>query len=364
MGNTTTVLRQYNFRERTTVLLFCRSLKFSYCCDYLRSKMKHEIVERFSCGSIRISSFLLVKISTHFDHLYVGTENGKIFYFPLQSHQIPHGIRPVELCKTENHCHSAEVTCIVYSDNRRFTNASNNGLLFTGGLDRCVKVWNCATNSLVQTLFGHSGAIHSIVDGNDGTILSCSEDGSLRVWSPQRGRAMMLSPFFECTFSLSFGRDVWLTALSISSAGMWVCYVADSDGNIEVLKKGAEENIVEKAVATFTGSLTTFCRWEKVHLLGITHLEMLREENVLISLAFDGACKIIDPSGGHVLFTVQNPRKCIYTGLLWSKTTSSLHLTDELGCLELFSLFQEKVRGVWCFALCCFVLREYFQCCG
>jgi len=30
------------------------------------------------------------------------------------------------------------------------------------------------------------------------------------VWCPQRGRTIMLHPFFECTYMLSFGTEVWM----------------------------------------------------------------------------------------------------------------------------------------------------------
>jgi WD40 repeat protein len=82
-------------------------------------------------------------------------------------------------------------------------------------MDRSIKVWNINadhTTNYVQSLFGHSSTVTRLVDGNDGSLLSCSEDGSLRVWCPQRGRTIMLHPFFECTYMLSFGTEVWMDA--------------------------------------------------------------------------------------------------------------------------------------------------------
>jgi WD40 repeat protein len=311
--------------------------------------MKTEITERFSPQVSRVSVFLFVQLNGQYDNLYVGTENGKLMYFPILSVQIPHNIRPIEISKDSTQ-HSAEVTCLMYSDNVRFIGAHCHGLAFSGSLDRSIKVWNNDVSSgcLVQTLFGHSGSITAIVDGRDGTVLSTSEDGSLRVWMPQRGRAMMLNPFFECSFILNLNRDVWLSALAISNSGLWICYVADSQGGIEVLKKGSDHNEVERGVVAFSGGLTSHCRWERVHALGITRLEVVREENVLVSLSFDGSAKIIDPSGGQVLFTILNPRRGLFTGLTWSHSTACLLLTDEFGFLEMFSLFHEKVTESVC----------------
>jgi WD40 repeat protein len=163
------------------------------------------------------------------------------------------------------------------------------------------------------------------------------------MWTPQRNRGIMLHPFFECTFSLSFGKEVWLTALTVGVLGPWICYAADSNGNIDLLKKGSEENEVERHVASFMNRLTRGAHWEKVHDLGITHLELIRDENILVSLAYDATCKVLDPSTGQVLFQVCNKRRCMYTGATWVKNLTSFYLIDEAGMLDVFNLYHERV---------------------
>lgn len=153
----------------------------------------------------------------------------------------------------------------------------------------------------------------------------------------------MMHPFFECTFVMSFGKEVWLTALTIGILGPWICYAADSNGNIDVLKKGSDDNEAERHVAAFTNQLTRYTRWEKVHNLGITHLELIYEENILVSLSYDASCKVLDPSTGAVLFHVTNRRRCMYTGATWVKNLTSFYLIDEFGYLDVFNLYHERV---------------------
>lgn len=297
-------------------------------------------------SSSRVCSYSFHTEVGHYDMLFIGMENGKIFTMQITAGQLPHNVRPIDITKDAGTQHSAEVSCLLYSNHKRFINHQNNGLLFSGSLDRSIKIWSVSVGNQtvpVQTLFGHDSTISKLVDSSDGNILSCSEDGSLRMWSPQRGRNMMLHPFFECTFTMSFGRDVWLTAITVGILGPWICYAADSNGNIEVLKKGSEHNEVERHMATFMNQLTRAARWEKVHALGITHLELIREENILVSLSYDATCKVLDPSTGQVVFQISNKRRCMYTGATWVKNLTSFYLIDEFGLLDVFNLYHERV---------------------
>lgn len=308
--------------------------------------MRVDIVDKYCPSSSRVCSYCYSMEVGHYDMLFLGMENGKIFVMQITTGQLPHNIRPMDITKDAGTQHSAEVSCMLYSNHKRFLNHQNNGLLFSGSLDRSIKVWSVSAGNqivAVQTLFGHDSTISKLVDSSDGSILSCSEDGSMRMWSPQRGRNIMLHPFFECTFTLSFGRDVWLTALTVGILGPWICYAADSNGNIEVLKKGNENNEVERHMATFMNQLTRAARWEKVHTLGITHLELIREENILVSLSYDATCKVLDPSTGQVLFQIANKRRCMYTGATWVKNLTSFYLIDEFGLLDVFNLYHERV---------------------
>jgi hypothetical protein len=77
-------------------------------------------------------------------------------------------------------------------------------------------------------------------------------------------------------------------------------------------------------------------------------IELVKEENLLISLSLDGTCKVTDPATGTALFLITSPNSlnknnCQFLGLQWIKEESSIYLLDELGHVSIFNLFKEKV---------------------
>ena len=57
-------------------------------------------------------------------------------------------------------------------------------------------------------------------------------------------------------------QQVWLTSLAVHAFGTWTCFVSDSSGGIEVLKKGTEDNEIERLMTRFTKRLTRHCRYD------------------------------------------------------------------------------------------------------
>lgn len=49
----------------------------------------------------------------------------------------------------------------------------------------------------VQTLTGHGGSV-TAVTVSAGLIVSCSVDGTVRVWAVSEGRRLLLYPWFAC----------------------------------------------------------------------------------------------------------------------------------------------------------------------
>jgi len=57
------------------------------------------------------------------------------------------------------------------------------GLLITGGHDHMVKVWDCRMGRCLFDLPGHSEPVRCLaVDEHDGTLISGSTDGTVRLW--------------------------------------------------------------------------------------------------------------------------------------------------------------------------------------
>lgn len=161
----------------------------------------------------------------------------------------------------------------------------------------------------------------------------------------------MLHAFFECSFhqppsaSLWSKEQCWLTSLAVTATGTWTCYVSDRAGCISLYRKGSDANAVDAYVAQFTGQITLFSRWERVHRLGISSIMIVQEENYIVTTGYDSCCKILDATQGQPIFVIDNPRKCLYTGVAWKADAMTLTLIDELGYLDVFSTFLEQVTS-------------------
>lgn len=286
--------------------------------------------------------------------LFAGTKDGHLYII------MPTTTFSSTIPKYERSAHSSEITCLM-----AISSSSSSSFLVSGSRDRTIKVWSAQSlvngngKALIQTLFGHIGAISGIVDGDNGVIVSCSVDGSLRVWSPQRGRDILLNPFYECTFQIQISKTAWLTALSINTRGHWSCYVGDSNGTIEIYRKGlvsnnnnssktsprdkaSENKAIEKQIASYSGQLTSFRKWDNIHRLGISTLKLMADEGLMISLSFDCSCKISDATLGHTFYSLNNPQRCMYTGCIYLSNRSCYLLTDELGHIEVYNPQMEK----------------------
>jgi WD40 repeat protein len=316
--------------------------------------MKFEQIDQFaSTNSSKYSCVSFVEgAHEKGDVLFVGSEHGKLYYFltgTLLHRQEPLSRGPQTLPQDD---HGSEVLCLLHSKHKKICPNSSYGLLFSGSRDRTIKVWDInpvrGGKSLVQTLFGHGGGVSALADGADGTILSCSVDGSLRMWAPQRGRSMMLNPFFDCSCTVQISKTLWLTALAIKPTGSWSCYVGDSSGSIEIFRKGAVGTVTgggptnDGQSVSFNNLVSRVKRWEYMHDFGINHMQIIEDESFLISLSFDGTCRVSDATLGQTFYSITNPRHCMYTGVSWAPLRASLFLVDELGNVEIYSTSSEK----------------------
>jgi WD40 repeat protein len=193
--------------------------------------------------------------------------------------------------------------------------------------------------------------IFSVLDGSDGSILSCSTDGTIRVWAPQRGRDALQNPFFECVFTMNGGGggsvgDVWISCMAISTAGLWSCFTGESSGSIAVYRRPRRDPTGADAEAFATTNiglvLTPHRRWERVHGLGVTHLALAREARLLVSLATDGFARVMDTVSGAIIFSMQNTCRSIYCGVVWFPADLQIMLCDASGNVELWSLLSER----------------------
>lgn len=90
------------------------------------------------------------------------------------------------------------------------------------------------------------------------------------------------------------------------------------DGNRNLTQSMSNSNLTARPPSSVTAvipiPLHMHCVWYKVHALGISKLFVEIDSNLLISLSYDGYCKISDGSTGFAMFVLQNTHQCIYTG--------------------------------------------------
>ncbi len=314
--------------------------------------MKFERTERLQPHTLgkRFSCFLYVDHAhDHGDAVYVGSEDGKVSWFQLMANSSKiSNAREMDLPADGGSHHAATVNCIMHSKNEKLTPPTMYGILFTGASDRLVKVWDSDGNN-IQNL-PHTGPVLRLSDARDGSLLSISIDGYLRVWAPQIGREMMLNPFFECVAHLSTipsRVDGWLgAALAVNTSRLWSCYIGDSEGTISTYRKPAPDlNSSDEENAALSKQLKLHSKWDKMHTLGITSLHMLASLDLLVTMSADCTAKVLDPVQGQLVFLIQNTNKCSFTGMAVVPGDGQMLMVDELGYMTVFDFNKEKVVG-------------------
>jgi WD40 repeat protein len=298
----------------------------------MRSEFVERLVLPFAPGAaapLCVSCFEYVAEGEGQHRIYVGTTSGAILVYPCNQNpstssytvQLAHHLlQPTFDAEIEAKGHETEVTCLIYKRSSK--------LMFSGSLDRTIKVWNIfravGTSPLVQTISGHSGSITSIIDGrpDDPSIYSLATDGTLKMWAPQQGREMFKNDFFQIVFSLpassaigyaSADTTLWFSSAVVSVRGCWQLYAGMSDGSIYILRKTVEFDQNEEPTVK---SLKVHERWDDIHDLRVSYLAMANNGTLLVSLSLDLVCKVMDPANGQTIFSMKNCRKCMYTGTI------------------------------------------------
>ena len=263
------------------------------------------------------------------DILYVGNNDGLLYYFVVSKNLLINRQDELNPGEVGGGNHKSSVTCLLHSKHPGLAGTSiceKGGLMFSGSKDRTVKIWQSAGTfkPLIQTLYGHTGQVSGLCDGCDGTVLSCSLDGTIRIWRPQRGRELMLKPFFECINVVAASKDteVWLTCIAVNATNHWACFAANSQGDVTVFRKSKDGLFGSSIYATGEASVSTAAAashfsvlgststqpylsthevWPRVHGLGISKIFVEEDTNLVVTLSFDGTSKILDASCGYAL---------------------------------------------------------------
>ena len=117
--------------------------------------------------------------------------------------------------------HGGTVSCLLYVSLPSLI-PGGGGYLFTGSADRTIKVWliwkaleraGSDVEPCQQTLAGHGSTITTI-HSTETLIISSSSDKTIRLWSPETQRGLMLNPFYVCIKTLETGKT-WYTSSDV-----------------------------------------------------------------------------------------------------------------------------------------------------
>jgi WD40 repeat protein len=242
--------------------------------------------------------------------------------------------------------HQGPVTCLIYDEQY-----GPDGLLFTGSVDRTIRVWNpSSTNKsqqCVQKLDAHGSTV-SALSNSENLLLSCGNDHTMRVWKPAPGRDLLLFPWFECVQSIRMGGDLWVTSIALRGGDTLSAYVVDSEGGLSfynqqdflstMYSKGKNNSFGEKDIFIIDKHRTR----QAVHRLGVTHVVIVQSQNFVITLSYDNSMRVFDAMTGNPFLSVDNPHRCRYTGLDWNEQHQELFLVDAKGYVHIWNIYMEK----------------------
>ncbi|KAL3903639.1 MAG: hypothetical protein SGPRY_011596 [Prymnesium sp.] len=250
--------------------------------------------------------------------------------------------------------HTGKVLCLVLAQQEGM--GQEGYLLFSGGADRTVRVWDPSVRDLkktcVQTLRCHGGSVTSIVY-NEGVLISCSTDRTIKVFKADGGREMMLYPWYSLTQTLA-DLDCWVNDLALHMGEGAALYVGDEQGTLSAYR-------VIPATRETPLELKKWRRQPNAHSLGISRLMMVQEEQAIITSSYDNSVRpaaapicmrtasgvsvpvrVFDAQAGSMLLAIQNINKCRFTALHWNTHHQELMLGDEMGYVYFWNVTTEK----------------------
>lgn len=215
------------------------------------------------------------------------------------------------------------------------------GLLVSCGADRTIKIWDVWERELkepcVQTLVGHGGSVVSAV-GIRGFLVTCSTDGDIRIWRSDPDRHLLKYPWFETVQII--GRSQGLRGVPTSlgclkRAEYTHIYIGDDKGHIYVLLPVIPPREKERKFLDLK-------LMEKAHELGITEINPIHQESIMLTVGFDQTVKVHDALTGNGLFATENPNRCRFTSVIWNQGTQEFIVGDESGHIQVWNMHEEK----------------------
>ncbi|KFY95951.1 hypothetical protein V498_03029 [Pseudogymnoascus sp. VKM F-4517 (FW-2822)] len=193
--------------------------------------------------------------------------------------------------------HSSAVHSVAFSHDSR--------LLASASDDNTVKIWDAATGTLQQTLEGHSSAVHSVAFSHDSRLLaSASDDNTVKIWDAATGTLQQtLEGHSSAVHSVAFSHDSRLLASASgdnTGHGYAVYSVAFSDDS-KLLASASFDKTV-KVWDTATGTLQQTL---KGHSWSVGSVAFSHDSRLLASASSDKTVKIWDTATGTLQQTLR-----------------------------------------------------------
>jgi WD40 repeat protein len=234
---------------------------------------------------------------------------------------------------------------LIYEDNLQ------KGMILSGSADSRIKIWVNLQDKVknyvcCQTLVDHNGTILALaVSSQNDVIASSSTDCTIKIWTRQEGRDLLLYPFYECTHNLNDhcnlkihgtpSKGVWVTALACKEGDGLRFLAGDSKGHINIYKKDDHSSFRSPSFSLEkTGG--------DYHNLIINQLLLVPQENFLFSISFDQYFKGLDATNGNEFVSVRNLNRCYFTSLIWDYSTHELIAGDEKGFIGVWNVYNER----------------------
>ena len=152
------------------------------------------------------------------------------------------------------HAHAGGVRCVLLVESEGL--GLEGCLLFTGGADRTIRVWDPtlrdAKKACVQTLRAHGGTVAALAYC-EGLLVSASTDKTIKVWRVDEGRELMLYPWLSLRQTLA-DLDGWANALALHLGESSALYVGDEHGTISVRARDSFTAQFRRAIPPTTAS--------------------------------------------------------------------------------------------------------------
>ena len=270
--------------------------------------------------------------------LFVGLATGQIVAFRRRVDSL--GVEQIDSKPLILEGHSGLVRCLLLV--RQEGLGQEGYLLFSGGADRTVRVWDPSASRdgakpCVQTLRGHGGTVTSLAYC-EGVLVTSSTDCSIKVWKQDEGRELLLYPWFSPQQSIG-QLDCWVNDIALQMGETGALYVGDEQGGLCAYRI---ERSAPAATRAASLTLTPWRQKPKAHAFGIEKLLLVMSESLLISSGYDNTVRLWDSGSGVGVMTIENEHKCRFTALQWDSAHMELLLGDDMGFVYFYNVATEK----------------------